>query len=744
MLSRRPTWHTRAALLLMGLAFLSAPALGQPVFTGYNATHVLQHHTYAYDYYRIPTLVQAQNGTLLAFSEGRVNDVGDVGNIDLLVSRSYDGGLTWQSPEVLGDYGNDVWGNPTPVVDQLTGTIHLLSTIEENSRIMIQSSVDHGATWSTAIEITDTATPESFYRVGTGPVHGIQLERGANAGRLVVPMWVQPGSVESEFASYVLYSDDSGQNWQMGEGISTYANESTIVELTNGDIYFNTRNYDGSYHRAYATSSDGGETFGPRQIEWDLNEPRCQASVLRYSAIDQGDEQNRLLFANPDSPTTSRRKMTIKSSYDEGITWDEGKMIHRGGSAYSDMVKLPDGSIGLLYESGYNNPYHHITFARFTEEWLADPTIFQLNFNEQQSGTAPDGMTTFDHRGYDEHGAIRWGASFAPKGDGSDGNAVLVFDRGPDSVRMANEYTDQYMGFTNLDSFTFEVGLMTTAHDGLLDPLSGTLMAKGSDTTGGFRWFLQDGKNQFEYWDADGNSHLIMGTATVTDGQWHHLALVRNAEEGLFEFFVDYELDTWMWASTALVPGMGANDQALLIGCDVNSYNQFGDGQFVGEMDFIRVSEGALDTVDMADGAPEPILPATGDVNGDGLFDGDDVSAMFDLYGSGDLTWDLTGDFVIDFDDVVFLLDEYGHTVFGDLNIDGYVNGTDLSAVSGNFAGPGGYGEGDLNGDGFVNGVDLSNFSAVFPTGWGAAVPEPTSFLLLLAATGYCLKRRRR
>ena len=48
------------------------------------------------------------------------------------------------------------------------------------------------------------------------------------------------------------------------------------------------------------------------------------------------------------------KKMTIRMSYDEGKTWPRSKEIYDGGSAYSNLIKLSDESVGLLYEKdGY-------------------------------------------------------------------------------------------------------------------------------------------------------------------------------------------------------------------------------------------------------------------------------------------------------------------------------------------------------------------------------------------------------
>jgi sialidase-1 len=57
-------------------------------------------------------------------------------------------------------------------------------------------------------------------------------------------------------------------------------------------------------------------------------------------------------------------------SYDEGATWPVSRVVHDGPAAYSSLVVLPDGTIGLLFERGATSPYETITFARFTLEWL--------------------------------------------------------------------------------------------------------------------------------------------------------------------------------------------------------------------------------------------------------------------------------------------------------------------------------------------------------------------------------------
>ncbi len=133
-------------------------------------------------------------------------------------------------------------------------------------------------------------------------------------------------------------------------------NESTVTELIDGRLMQNMRSYHGRGGRAVAISNDGGQSFEKLLLADHLDSPVCQASILRYSWPE--DDSSRILFSSPKG--SQRSHMTIRLSYDEGKTWPKDLLIHDGGSAYSNLVKLPDDRVGLLYEK---DDYQAIVFA---------------------------------------------------------------------------------------------------------------------------------------------------------------------------------------------------------------------------------------------------------------------------------------------------------------------------------------------------------------------------------------------
>lgn len=330
-----------------------------------------------YSCFRIPAIVRSKAGTLLAFAEARKNSCSDTGNIDLVLKRSEDGGKTWSNLIIIWDAGNNVCGNPAPVVDQETGRIILVScwnlgedhekdiidkTSKDSRRIFVLYSDDDGKKWSAPKDITSSVKHSDWTWYATGPCHGIQLQNKKYKGRIVVSANHMVADTKS-YHSQLIYSDNKGETWKLGGVVSEHGgNESSVVELGNGELMLNMRNYNRkeSKTRSYAISKDGGETISKMHYLPELIEPICQGSTLNL--MKDGKIGNNILFSNPAS-TESREKMTIKLSEDNGQTWPYAYLVYSGPSAYSDLVNLPDGNIGLLYEYGINNPYEKIGFT---------------------------------------------------------------------------------------------------------------------------------------------------------------------------------------------------------------------------------------------------------------------------------------------------------------------------------------------------------------------------------------------
>jgi len=396
----------RAALLLCVAVIVSSFSIGSVRAETLTSRTVFQNGTEGYNVFRIPALVRAANGDLLAFCEARQG--GDASEIDLVLKRSTDGGDSWRSLQVVqesDDFRDQIKddsiaitvGNPAPVVDRLDpnhpGRIWLPFTLE-NDRVFVTYSDDHGKSWAPRREITPAVKRDNWGWYATGPVHSIQLQHGRYRGRLVVPADHRLGDDGADRGlegAQVLISDDHGKTWRLGAVDDTYnddlkANETTVVELNDGRLYFSTRDQKGKAAgtRGGAYSDDGGESFvvsGDAHYKWfvpepdPLDPPVVQCALLRVSTLTDGDDKNLILFSGPDEngPTgKGRSDLRLRYSTDETKTWRDGPLIHEGPAAYSDMALLPDGQVGILFEAGVKGSkrYDRILFQRFLTDGL--------------------------------------------------------------------------------------------------------------------------------------------------------------------------------------------------------------------------------------------------------------------------------------------------------------------------------------------------------------------------------------
>ena len=339
-----------------------------------------------YNRFRIPAIIQAANGDVLAFAEARTS--GDTGHIEMVMRRSTDGGKTWSPLQVIWKDGENTCGNPAPVLDERTGRLVMVTTWNDGRdpewhirtltshntrRVFCFWSDDNGYNWTDAREITSSVKNPEWTWYATGPCHGIQIKKGAHKGRLVIPCnhALPPVEVDgrtvSQTVSHVIYSDDGGETWVLG-GTPSVGNESTVAELPNGDLMLNMR-VDGvdkegwsknANGREVAISHDCGVSFDEAYFDKALTEPICQGTILNYTR--KGKLTRRLLFCNPSS--TKRNNMWLKLSKDAGRTWAPVFHVAEGPSAYSDIMVFPNGDVGILYETGEKGASDRIDFIR--------------------------------------------------------------------------------------------------------------------------------------------------------------------------------------------------------------------------------------------------------------------------------------------------------------------------------------------------------------------------------------------
>ena len=321
--------------------------------------------------YRIPGLVTSNAGTLIAVYDNRYRGGGDLpGDIDVGMSRSMDGGATWQPMRVVMDMGRDPkWhydgiGDPEILVDHVSGRILVAATWshgnrswngsgpgmqpEETGQFMLVHSDDDGRTWSKPRNITSQVKDPSWRFVLQGPGRGITMRDGT----LVFAAQYRSapdGPHKGKPFSTMMSSRDRGKSWQIGTGVKVDTTEAQLVELEDGVLMINCRdNRRGS--RSIYTTNDLGKTWQLHATSRGaLIEPTCMASLLR---VDHKNFGRLLVFSNPNT-SAGRFDMTLKVSTDDGKTWPtrwHTRYDQRPGAGYSCLTRIDDEHVGVVYE----------------------------------------------------------------------------------------------------------------------------------------------------------------------------------------------------------------------------------------------------------------------------------------------------------------------------------------------------------------------------------------------------------
>ncbi|MDN5200638.1 sialidase family protein [Fulvivirgaceae bacterium BMA10] len=349
--------------------------------------------------YRIPGLTTTNKGTLLAVYDARKNSSRDLqGDIDIGLSRSIDGGNTWEPMQTIMDMKD--WGglpekfngvsDANILVDRSNGDIYAAGLwmygvinekgqwleglnedstawnhqwrnrgsqpgfgVKQTSQFLITKSTDDGVTWSEPLNLTKMCKKEDWWLWAPAPGNGITMADGT----LVMP--TQGRESQGLPFSNITYSSDQGKTWTTSSAAYTNTTESAVVELSTGQLMLNMRDNRNRMDkterngRAIFTTFDLGKTWTEHTTSHGaLQEPVCMASLHKHNYAENGESKSILLFSNPNSKH-HRHKMTIKVSFDDGETWpkeywlllDEGP-----GRGYSCLTSIDENTIGILYE----------------------------------------------------------------------------------------------------------------------------------------------------------------------------------------------------------------------------------------------------------------------------------------------------------------------------------------------------------------------------------------------------------
>lgn len=353
---------------------------------------------------RIPGLATANDGTLLAIFDARHDSRRDLqGDIDIALHRSTDGGMTWKPMQRIIDMGQ--WGglpekyngvsDACILVDRKNGDVYVAGLwmhgaldgdgkwiegltadstywvhqwkgrgsqpgtgVKETCQFLIVKSSDNGLTWSAPRNITaETKRPE-WWLYAPSPGQGITL----GDGTLVFP--TEGRDKDGVTFSNIMYSQDNGATWVASEPAYDDVTECNAVELDDGAIMLNMRDNRNRKSvevngRRVCMTRDLGKTWAEHPTSRSaLREPVCMGSLHRHHYVSSdGQPCSVLLFSNPDNPLV-RRDMTLKASFDRGITWPvENQVLYdeSKGWGYSSITSIDEHTIGILYESGLAN-----------------------------------------------------------------------------------------------------------------------------------------------------------------------------------------------------------------------------------------------------------------------------------------------------------------------------------------------------------------------------------------------------
>ena len=311
-------------------------------------------------------IVVLKDGSLLAAWSDFYGGGEDEAAARISAARSTDGGRTWPARYTLQENIGKQNVMSVSLLRERSGDLLFFFCVKNSGTDLypvVRRSRDEGRTWSDPVRIV----PEKgYYGMNNGRV--IQLR----SGRILCPVWYSLDifNEHEPIRTVSYYSDDGGQTWKRGWGISDCpkrgALEPGFVELKDGRILQIIRTQTGAIWHAY--SRDGGDTW-TKAAPWTVNTQEAPSTVLLLPR--QGEM---LLIYNPLAPGTNRRSPLLAAvSPDEGAHWLAPKPIENDLAQQFEYASatLHQGSLLLSYDVGRKGG-NWLKFRRIPLAWFRD------------------------------------------------------------------------------------------------------------------------------------------------------------------------------------------------------------------------------------------------------------------------------------------------------------------------------------------------------------------------------------
>lgn len=334
-------------------------------------------------YYRIPAMCLDAQGNIVAVTDRRYENIGDLGyrntSIDISTKRSTDGGKTWgeqhfiargDTSQLLG-YG---FGDASLTLTQ-SGKILCLMACGEGPKgfrrglkhTSVSTSEDGGITWSEPRIIPFPGNIHSaFITSGKGLV---DADGDILLMACVLPQdYPDPMPWPWPIEPHLYYSKDEGQTWTMqAEAVIARGDESKLELLPDGRLLFSSRNgvYGPRIMNTASKGEDGIWHWGESHPSEGLVANSCNGDIILW--------KDGMVIHSYIKDKDQRTGLTLAVSCDNGASWTDFLTLQSGPAAYSTMVCFKNGDIGILYEDGSRSEDggYDIVFSRIPRRLIS-------------------------------------------------------------------------------------------------------------------------------------------------------------------------------------------------------------------------------------------------------------------------------------------------------------------------------------------------------------------------------------